>query len=122
MTLSFLAYAISKNPEIQEKLQEEVDQAFEANDDKLPDYNTIQNLPYLVMVILETLRKFSPIGLNTRSYTEDYSLPGTDITIKKDDLITFFVAGMHHDPEFWSHPDEFYPDHFSKEEKATRSP
>ena len=25
-------------------------------------------------------------------------------------------------PEHWSHPDEFYPEHFSKEEKANRNP
>jgi len=122
MTLSYLAYAMSKNPEIQEKLQQEVDEAFEENNGELPDYNKIQSLPYLDMVIYETLRKFSPIGLNTRSCTEDYNLPGTDIVIKKDDLISFSVSGIHHDPELYSHPDQFYPDHFSKEEKATRSP
>jgi len=122
MTLSFLAYAMSKNPEIQEKLQEEVDEAFEENNGELPDYNKIQSLPYLDMVIHETLRRFSPVGFNTRSCTEDYNLPGTDIVIKKDDFISFSVSGIHNDPEFYSHPDEFYPDHFSKEEKATRSP
>ena len=26
------------------------------------------------------------------------------------------------DPEHYSHPDEFYPEHFSKEEKAARHP
>jgi len=122
MTLSFLAYAMSKNPTVQEKLQEEVDEAFEMNDGELPDYNTIQNLPYLDMVIHETLRFFEPVGMNNRSCTEDYSLPGTDIVIRKDDLISFSITGIHHDPEYYSHPDEFYPEHFSKEEKASRSP
>jgi cytochrome P450 len=122
MTLSFLAYAMAKNPEIQEKLQEEIDQAFEDNNGELPDYNTIQNLPYVDMVLHETLRKFYPVGLNTRSCTEDYALPGTDIVIKKDDLISWSSAGLQHDPEHFSHPEEFWPEHFSKEEKAARSP
>ena len=56
MTLSYLAYAMSKNPDIQEKLQEEIDQAFEDADNSFPDYNTIQNMPYLDMIINETLR------------------------------------------------------------------
>ena len=45
VTLSYLAYAMSKNPEIQEKLQAEVDQAFEESNGELPDYNTIQVRP-----------------------------------------------------------------------------
>ena len=122
MTLSYLAYAMSKNPEIQEKLQEEVDQAFEDNNGELPDYNVIQSLPYVDMVLHETLRKFNPVSLNTRSCTQEYRIPGTDITLKKDDFISFSVKGLHEDPEHFSHPDEFWPEHFSKEEKAARNP
>ena len=36
--------------------------------------------------------------------------------------MSFSVEGLHRDPAHWSHPEEFYPEHFSKEEKATRSP
>merc|ERR1711970_744858 len=122
MTLTYLAYAMSKNPEIQQKLQEEVDQAFEDNNGELPDYNTIQSLPYIDMVLHETLRKFNPVSLNTRSCTQEYRIPGTDITLKKDDLISFSPKGLHEDPEHFSHPDEFWPEHFSKEEKAARNP
>ena len=122
MTLTYLAYAMSKNPEIQQKLQEEVDQAFEDNNGELPEYNVIQSLPYIDMVLHETLRKFNPISLNTRSCTQEYKIPGTDITLKKDDLISFSPKGLHEDPEHFSHPDEFWPEHFSKEEKAARNP
>lgn len=122
ITLSYLAYAMSKNPEIQEKLQAEVDQTFEENNGELPDYTTINALPYMDMVLHETLRKFNPVQFNTRSCTQDYRLPGTDILIKKDDLVTFSVQGLHHDPEYFSHPDQFYPEHFSKEEKDARHP
>ena len=122
MTLTYLAYAMSKNPEIQQKLQEEVDQAFEDNNGELPDYNVIQSLPYIDMVLHETLRKYNPVSLNTRSCTQDYRIPGTDITLKKDDLISFSPKGLHEDPEHFSHPDEFWPEHFSKEEKAARNP
>jgi len=122
MTLTYLAYAMSKNPEIQQKLQEEVDQAFEDNNGELPDYNVIQSLPYIDMVLHETLRKFNPVSLNTRSCTQEYRIAGTDLTLKKDDLVSFSVKGLHEDPEHFSHPDDFWPDHFSKEEKAARSP
>merc|ERR1712013_520312 len=122
MTLTYLAYAMSQNPDIQQKLQAEVDQAFEDNNGEMPDYNVIQSLPYIDMVLHETLRKYNPVSLNTRSCTQDYRIPGTDITLKKDDLISFSPKGLHEDPEHFSHPDEFWPEHFSKEEKAARNP
>jgi len=122
MTLSYLAYEMSKNPEIQKKLQEEIDEAFEESGGELPDYNVIQSLPYLDMVIHETLRFHSPVGANTRVATKDYVLPGTDIVLKKEDMISFNAQGLHFDPEHWTNPTEFDPEHFSKESKATRNP
>merc|ERR1712107_365809 len=64
MTLTYLAYAMSQNPDIQQKLQAEVDQAFEDNNGEMPDYNVIQSLPYIDMVLHETLRKYNPVSLN----------------------------------------------------------
>jgi len=122
MTLSYLAYELSKNPEIQKKLQEEIDEAFEESGDEFPDYSVIQNLPYLDMVLHETLRFHSPVGANTRVATKDYSLPGTDIVLKTEDMISFNNQGLHFDPEHWTNPTEFYPEHFSKESKAARNP
>ena len=122
MTLSYLAYKLSKNPEIQKKLQDEIDEAFEESGGEIPDYNVIQSLPYLDMVIHETLRFHSPVGANTRVATKDYVLPGTDMVIKKEDMLSYNAQGLHFDPEHWTNPTEFYPEHFSKESKAARNP
>ena len=122
MTLAFLAYQMSINPELQERLHQEVDQAYEDNHGEMPDYQTIQSLPYIDMLIHETLRFHSPVGFNTRNCTEDYTLPGTNISLKKNDLVTYSISGIHMDPTHYSHPDQFYPEHFSKEEKAKRHP
>ena len=122
MTLSFLAYEMSKNPEVQKKLQEEIDQAFDESGGELPDYSVIQSLPYLDMVIHETLRVHSPVGVNTRVATKDYNLPGTDIVLKENEMLSWNARTLHRNPEHWTNPDEFYPEHFSKEAKANRSP
>jgi len=121
-TLSYLAYELSKNPEIQEKLQEEIDQAFEEAGGKFPDYNVIQSLPYLDMVIFEALRFHSPVGVNLRTVEKDYRLADTGLFLKKGEALSFNAHHLHFLPEHWSHPDEFYPEHFSKEEKANRHP
>ena len=44
MTLSFLGYEFGKNPEVQQKLQDEIDQAFDENGGEMPDYTTIQGM------------------------------------------------------------------------------
>ncbi len=59
------------NPEVQRRLQEEVDAAYEATDEDNLDYQTIQNLPYLDMVINETLRLHPALGVLERVCTKD---------------------------------------------------
>ena len=67
-------------------------------------------------------RLYSPIGLTVRACTKDYKIPGTDVVLKRNDTVSFSPVGIHTDPRYYSHPDEFYPEHFSPEEKASRSP
>ena len=50
------------------------------------------------MVIHETLRMYSLVGLNTREASSAYTIPGTDVHLKKGDLLSFSVAGLHMDP------------------------
>jgi len=123
MTLSYVAYEMANNPDVQKKLQEEIDEAFEEAGGKMPDYNVIQSLPYLDMVINETLRVHPPVGTNTRTVTKDsYTIPGTNLTLKRNDLVSWHARHLHRDPKHWEKPDEFYPEHFSKEAKASRNP
>merc|ERR1719422_2331781 len=122
MALSYMAYELGNHPDIQSRLQEEIDQAFEEAGGKFPDYNVIQSLPYLDMVIFESLRFHSPVGVNLRTAEKDYNLADTGLLIRKGETITFNAHHLHFLPEHWSHPDEFYPEHFSKEEKAKRHP
>lgn len=122
MLLSYFSYEMTNNPDIQNKLRDEVDEAFENADGRLPDYSVIQSLPYLDMVIQETLRYHPPAGFNMRTANKDYHLPDSNIILKKGDGVMFNARFLHRRPEHWSHPDEFYPEHFSKEEKSKRNP
>lgn len=122
MALSFLSYQLAKNPDIQQKLRDEVDEAFESNDGNLPNYTDIQALPYLDACVYETLRIHPPLGTLFRTCTKDVKLYGTDYTIRKNDMLTVAVKGIQMDEKYYPNPTQFNPENFSKEAKQKRSP
>ena len=58
-TLGFVAYFLATNPDVQAKLQKEIDSVWD-DESKMPSYETVNGLPYLDMVISETLRIYPP--------------------------------------------------------------
>ena len=110
------------NEHIQERLQEEIDSACIDANGKMPDYNTVMEMEYLDMVIHEALRLHSPVGGGTRGVNEEYIIPGTDIKVPKETEVHFCVLGIHKDGRYYETPDQFNPEHFTKEAKANRHP
>ena len=121
-TLSFCAYELVKNPAIQKRLQEEIDDVMAENDGKLPDYNQIMGMEYLDMVLHETLRRRPPLGLITRGRVKDYVIPGTEVKINAGEDLFVNIAGIHMDPKHYPDPQTFDPERFSKENRAKRHP
>lgn len=67
-TLSLTCYHIATNPEVQDKLQEEIDNVW-SDKEQMPAYDTVNELLYLDMVISETLRLYPPgqgMSLNSK--------------------------------------------------------
>ena len=92
------------------------------NDGELPGYNKILSMEYLDMVFMEALRRHPAVGGLQRACVQDYKVPGTDITLKKDQEIFIPVAGIHADPAFYPEPEKFDPQRFSREEREKRHP
>ncbi|XP_075217524.1 cytochrome P450 6A1-like [Lycorma delicatula] len=109
VTLGFCLYELALNPHIQDKLIDELD---EAGSDL--SYDVLNQLPYLDMVVSETLRKYPPVPTLQRQCLKDYTLPDGKI-IKKGTLVVISVIGMHLDPKLFPNPEEFDPERFSKE-------
>ena len=79
LTLSYAFWHLATNPEIQRKLQQEIDAAFEKEESSsatMLSYYSILSLKYLDMVLQETLRMHPPFPSNNRQCTTDYTLPG----------------------------------------------
>ncbi|XP_041254814.1 thromboxane-A synthase isoform X2 [Onychostruthus taczanowskii] len=116
--LSFATYLLATNPQCQEKVLREVDE-FSAKH-MVPDYQNVQELPYLDMVIAETLRMYPPAFRFTREAAKDCVVLGQHIPAGA--VIETAVGHLHHNPEFWPEPEKFIPERFTEEAKKERHP
>jgi len=59
VTLSLTCFHLATNPDVQEKLKQEIDNVW-IEEQEIPSYQTLHEMPYLDMVIAETLRLYPP--------------------------------------------------------------
>ncbi|KAJ4434866.1 hypothetical protein ANN_23437 [Periplaneta americana] len=118
-TIQFCLYELCINPDIQERVRQEIDEILNQHDGKIT-YEAVQQMGYLDKVVSETLRKYPPLPMLNRECTQSYQVPGTDIVLNKGDLTVIPVLGLHHDPKYYPNPEKFDPERFSEEEKAKR--
>lgn len=98
--MSYCLYELSKNPEIQEKLQKEIDQVWKKHNGELTEEG-LQELTYMDKVLYETLRLHSVVYAITRLCTKDYELPPQysesmqRVTIKEGTSVIIPVFSIH---------------------------
>ncbi|KAK2489316.1 hypothetical protein MC885_016594, partial [Smutsia gigantea] len=116
--LSFLAYLLATHPDVQQKLQEEIDVTFPNK--TLPTYDALVQMEYLDMVVNESLRLFPIVGRLERVCKKDVEIKG--VLIPKGTVVMVPVFILHKDPELWPEPEEFRPERFSKKNKDGLNP
>ena len=70
-TVSFVSHHLAINPEIQDKLQQEIDSVW-PDENQMLSYETVHEMPYLDMVLAESLRMYPP-GIKDKSYFTETS-------------------------------------------------
>nr|CAD7444537.1 unnamed protein product [Timema bartmani] len=118
-TVSFCLYELATNPEIQERLREEVDTVLQKYKGTIT-YEAIQEMDYLSRVVDETLRKYPPVPNLDRECTKKFTFSGTNHVIEKGINLIIPVYALHHDPKYFPDPELFNPDRFTEEAKRTR--
>uniref|UniRef100_A0A8C9WJ50 Thromboxane-A synthase n=1 Tax=Scleropages formosus TaxID=113540 RepID=A0A8C9WJ50_SCLFO len=117
-TLAFVGYLMAVHPECQEKLQREVDDFFSRHE--CPDYDNVQELKYMDMVVSEALRLYPPGFRFAREVECDCVVNG--IFLPKGATVEIPAGFLHYDPDHWPEPDKFIPERFTAEAKASRHP
>ncbi|XP_008538325.1 cytochrome P450 3A12 isoform X2 [Equus przewalskii] len=117
-SLSFLMYLLATHPDVQQKLQDEIDVTFPNK--ALPTYDTLLQMEYLDMVLNESLRLFPIAGRLERVCKKDVEING--VLIPKGTVVMVPTFILHRASEFWPEPEEFCPERFSKNNKDNINP
>ncbi|XP_043417177.1 cytochrome P450 3A12 isoform X1 [Prionailurus bengalensis] len=117
-SLSFLVYELATHPDVQQKLQEEIDATFP--DKAPPTYDALVQMEYLDMVLNEALRLYPIAGRLERVCKRDVEISG--VFIPKGTVVMVPTFILHRDLDLWPEPEEFCPERFSKKNKDSINP
>lgn len=123
--LSLLAYELALNEEVQQKLHGEIILVQKSLKGETIDYDTLQKMKYMDMVVSETLRKWPPVPVADRICIGDYTLndgDGLKFTIEKDTCLWIPIQGIHRDAQYFPNPEKFDPERFNEINRAQISP
>ncbi|XP_069500543.1 cytochrome P450 2F2-like [Ambystoma mexicanum] len=111
-TLRFCFLYLMKNPDVQEKVHEEIDRVI--GDRQNPSYHHRSQMPYTQAVIheLQRIADISPMSL-PHSLTRDTELGG--YKFQKGTVFIPLLNSVHFDPTQYEHPEIFDPKHFLDE-------
>ncbi|XP_056423499.1 cytochrome P450 1B1 [Hyla sarda] len=107
--LLWLVFYLIRYPEIQKKMQQEVDKVI--GRDRLPCVDDQSSLPYIMAFLHELMRfsSFVPVTI-PHATTQDTNLMGYNIP--KNTVVFVNQWSVNHDSLKWSNPEEFDPSRF----------
>lgn len=119
-SVSLLLYELAREPEIQARLRQEIDEAKAQLNGGALSYDVIQRMKYLDMVVSETLRFWPNATALDRKVSKPFEIENYDgqkLSLAPGDFIWFPVFAMHRDEQFFPEPDKFDPERFSDKNK-----
>lgn len=105
--LSWTVHLLSQNPDVEEKLSEELHQVIGERDIRPEDF---KRLTYTQNIISESLRLFPPAYVIGRQADSDVQIG--PYLFKKGNMILLSPYVTHRDPTFYHKPDSFIPERF----------
>ncbi len=114
--LAWTWYLLSQNPECERRFHQEIDRELQG---RLPGVDDIPRLPYVEMVLAESMRLYPPAWAMGRYARHEFQLGEYFLPAKTTVLISQFIT--HRDARFFPDPLRFDPERFTPEAKARRT-
>lgn len=107
-SLAWFILYVALREDVQRKIQEEIDTAI--GNDRLPNLQDTQNLPYLQSTLCEVQRIAAVIPFTGSNAIRDITIDGYDIP--KGTFVLLNLKKAHCDEREWQEPNEFKPERF----------
>ncbi len=114
ITLSTMFYHLAKNPEWQEKIREES----RALGKQHLDYDDLDKMTAISLVMKEALRMCPPVPSIPRKTVKDCEFKG--FKIPKGSMINIFPYFNGHMEDYWKSPETFDPERFSDDRREDK--
>jgi cytochrome P450 len=108
--LTWTWYLLAKNPDKVAKMREELARVLQGRNAEVKD---LPELPYLEMVVKESLRLLPSVWAYARQAQRDLVIEGYEI--KKGQTITISHIAMGRNPTYYDNPEEFRPERWTRE-------
>lgn len=115
LVLSFTAHLLSRHPDVERKLRDEVSGVL---GDRVPASDDVSRLPFTSLVIHEAMRLYPPAWFIARRAINADTLGGRTIPAGSGLLLVPYLTHRH--PAYWDDPDAFDPERFTAERSAGR--
>ncbi|MBA3874222.1 MAG: cytochrome P450 [Anaerolineae bacterium] len=106
--LAWTFYLLGQHPEIEQKLAAEIKTMIGTRRPTLAD---LPKMPFLEMVVKESMRLYPPAWTVSREAQSDFELGG--YTIPKGSIVMMSMYVLHHDERYWEQPEAFLPERFA---------
>ena len=114
-TVAFMFYELARHPDVVDRLLAEQSSEL-AGSPPTPSQLMGEGLPYLEMVLDETLRLYPPAWIGPRRSIDSFELCGH--TVPGNAFVNYCSWASHRLPDVFPDPEEFRPERFSGENKA----
>lgn len=111
--ICFTLFTIAKFPEVQRKLNEEINQVI---GDGEVTFSVINEMKYLDLVLKETMRLYPPVPIIARRLNEEVDFGDFVAPANANYNLIFYT--MFKDPAIFEKPEEFIPERFLETDKS----
>lgn len=109
VALTWCCHLLAGHPEVEERLQAEVDAVYAAGP---LDPGDLSRLPYTRAVVAESMRLYPPVWAISREVVTPLRIG--PYVLPRGAVVMVSPYGLHRDPRHWPDPERFDPDRFAE--------